>query len=92
MPRWASRITLELVDVRVERVQEITEEDAIAERSQPALLGYAGVSVDYMTDVMSYRDGFADLWDSVYGAGAWERNDWVWVLTFRRLEAKKVAA
>lgn len=82
MPRWASRITLEIVSVRVERVQSITEEDAIAE----------GVDAVSMADVprqatMSRRGDFAQLWDHLYAktAHAWALNPWVWVVEFRRV-------
>jgi hypothetical protein len=93
MPREASRVTLELTQVRVERVQDIGEEDAEAEGVSPMLLGYAGCSADYMTDIVSYREGFADLWGSIYGPDAWARNDWCWCLSFRRVtEEQKSAA
>lgn len=65
MPKWAARIWLRVLDVRVERIQDITEEDAIAE----------GVAS---------RDEFIALWESIHGAGSWERNDWVWVYAFVR--------
>lgn len=73
MPRWASRITLEITDVRVQRVQDISEEDALAEgcRSQ-----------------IKHSAAFADLWDSINesrGFG-WNANPYVWALTFRRVE------
>ena len=76
MPRWASRITLEITDIRVERVQEITEEEAISEGFFPD----DGVSEVYC---------FSEAWDSLYakkGLGV-DDNPWVWVLTFRRVES-----
>lgn len=80
MPRWASRITLELTDVRVERVQEISEEDALAE----------GCFDEKEHDGSLPSEVFRDLWDSInakrgYG---WEVNPWCWVLTFRRVETQ----
>ena len=75
MPRWASRITLEITEIRVERVQEITEEEAISEGFFPD----DGVSEVYC---------FSEAWDSLYakkGLG-WYANPWVWVITFRRVE------
>lgn len=79
MPRWASRITLEVVSVRAERVQEISEEDAKAE----GILPYpdVGVGVNYL---LPYRN----LWESInarrgYG---WSINPWVWVIEFKRIK------
>lgn len=77
MPRWASRITLEITDVRVQRVQEITEEDAIAEGSQ-----CSGVPAS-----LTNRGAFAKLWDKInakrgYG---WDANPWVWAISFKRV-------
>ena len=75
MPKAHSRITLELTDVRVQRVQEISEEDAKAE------------GVWRETFKPSYKVAFAVLWDSINakrGFG-WVENVWVWALTFRRL-------
>ena len=74
MPRWASRITLEITEIRVERVQEITEEEAISEGFFPD----DGVSEVYC---------FSEAWDSLYakkGLG-WNANPWVWVIGFRRV-------
>ena len=89
MPRWASRITLEITDVRVERVQDISEVDAIAEGvnggctvcGEEAPCGCATPSPDHC-------DGFAWEWmdrDGEYAHGdiSWYRNEWVWVLTFK---------
>lgn len=75
MPRWASRITLEIVSVRVERVQDISEVDCAAE----------GVG-DEWTDIgpdAGLRDAFRDLWDYTNGKGAWDRNDWCWCIEFK---------
>lgn len=79
MPRWASRITLEVTEVRVERLQAISEADAKAE----------GVSMPDGTptppDFWSYAQEYGHLWDRINGAGAWTANPWVWVVEFRRL-------
>ncbi len=70
MPRWASRITLEITEIRVERLQEITEEDAVAE----------GVPSD--PTIAIYE--FSRLWDSLNGKKyPWASNPWVWVISFR---------
>jgi len=71
MPRAASRILLEITDVRVQRLQEISEEDARAEGCEP--FAYP-------------RDRFQGLWDTIHGPGSWHANPWVWAITFRRLE------
>ena len=95
MPRWASRITLEIVSVRVERVQEISEADAQAEGSErPELSSHVLPGCPPPFNVVhpltgSLRDGFSLLWDSInakrgYG---WEANPFVWVIEFKKLEA-----
>ena len=91
MPRWASRITLEIVSVRVERLQDISEEDAIAEgvycesEDEISFNGpwyiNAGDSQGYATAKSCYEA----LWDSINGEGSWEKNPWVWVIEFRRI-------
>ena len=80
MPRWASRLSLEVLDVRPERLQEITEEEAVME----------GIREVTMADVprqaaMSERQDFARFWDKIDGPGSWEANPWVWRYEFRRV-------
>jgi len=89
MPRWASRITLEIVSIRVERLQEISEEDAKAEGTERGVWSQsAGLFMEPCDDSddkhASYRDGFGFLWSSIYGN--WDANPWVWVVEFRRVE------
>ncbi len=83
MPRWASRITLEVEAVRVERLQDITEEDAVAEGFVSQWDEDADSSYEHGP---SARELFAALWDSLnakrnYG---WVTNPFVWVITFKR--------
>lgn len=80
MPRWASRITLEITDVRVERLQDISEEDAKAEGTEPFRL-----PVHPARESLRHVDGYSQLWDSINGEGSWDLNPWVWALTFRRV-------
>jgi hypothetical protein len=78
MPRWASRITLEVTGVRVERLQAISEADAVAEGVRNSL---------YLQGGRFARENYAHLWWVINGDGAWELNPWVWVVEFRRVEA-----
>lgn len=83
MPRWASRITLEIVSVRVERVLNISEADARAEGVEPEIDGW-----NLKGEVYAYWKGFAILWDSINkkrGFG-WEKNPWVWIIEFKRIQ------
>lgn len=89
MPRWASRITLEITDVRVERLQDISAKDARAEGCEkpdlpPEVRGVAG---DFVADE---RTSFAVLWNQVNGPGSWGANPWVWVVEFKRVDQKGV--
>lgn len=75
MPKIASRILLKIVSVRVERLQDISDADAMAEGVNPAKC------------VHDYYDGYAKLWAEINGAGSWEANPWVWVVEFKRVTA-----
>lgn len=80
MPRWASRITLGITSVRVERLQEISEADAVAEgiSKSPRTDRYIPGNCDYA--VWAYRE----LWDSINGKShSWDSNPWVWVIEFK---------
>ena len=80
MPRWASRITLEIKDIRVERLQGISEEDAKAEGCvSTAIENKAGD--DYSGAYAS--ENFAELWQSINGPDSWDANPWVWVVEFK---------
>ncbi|HDU5644732.1 TPA: morphogenetic protein [Klebsiella pneumoniae subsp. pneumoniae] len=76
MPRWASRILLEITDVRVERLKSISDGDAIRE----------GCSTADMKSGDCVADVFARLWASIYGSDSWNANPWVWVIEFKRVE------
>ena len=88
MPRAASRILLEITNVRVERLNAISEEDARAEGiidggclncGEPEPCGCANPEPDA-------TDAFAYLWQSIYGQDNWNANPWVWVIEFKRVE------
>lgn len=86
MPRWASRILLEITDVRVEQLNAISQEDAQAEGME--LTGWRPTYSDPDSggEVMTPYDNFAELWSSIYGEGSWKDNPWVWVIEFKRVE------
>lgn len=94
MPRWASRLTLEIVSVRVERLQDISEADAIAEggvytdtgknRWGQQANGWShrgNTTAD--TCLLTAKFSFWNLWDSINGSGSWDANPWVWVVEFK---------
>ncbi len=80
MPRWASRITLEVTAVRLEQLQEISDEDAQDEGASP---------IDEETGTIPYskpyRKGFRQLWMMIHGGLAWESNPEVVVISFKRI-------
>ena len=88
MPRWACRITLEVVRVRVERLQAISEDDAIAEgfKAIPGcqLRTFKEADAGIPMRKHTARDSFAGLWDDLNGEGAWDANPWVVVIEFVR--------
>ena len=87
MPRWASRILLEVTDVRLERLQSISEADAKAEGVNPRLLVPNGAYSypDREPHQYTYINPFFDLWDRIHGPGSWNANPWVWVVAFERV-------
>lgn len=74
MPRTASRIMLEITDVRVERLRSMSQDDARAE------------GVIAASGPMEAGLAFRELWDSIYGEESWKANPWVWVIEFKRVE------
>ena len=104
MPRWASRLTLEVTGVRVERLQEISEADCFAEGLQCmeqrdedgrrtgrlcALNEWLGTDPSAWDEP---RNAFRDLWSSLNGTSSWDANPWLWVVSFRRIEQEARAA
>jgi hypothetical protein len=94
MPRWASRLTLEITDVRVQRLQEISFDDCLAEGVVGSefwpLKGEFDMSqapedpeaaIDYGWEQYT-RTVYRDLWESINGKGSWDANPWVWAITF----------
>ena len=82
MPRWASRITLEVTGVRVERLQDISEADCQAE----GIESYALNGAESVTGGLNLPAGYYRyLWESINGPGSWDANPLVWVVEFRRL-------
>lgn len=88
MPRWASRITLEITDVRVERVKEISGQDAISEGIEPFSRDGITTFRDYLTGETGHAayQSFQTLWQSINGLDSWDANPWVWVVEFQKLE------
>lgn len=92
MPRWASRITLEITAVRVERLQDISEADALAEGVWQ-IPGYEEIGESWFTwengtAYSTAQGAFESLWDSIYGEteSRWAANPWVWVVEFERVK------
>jgi hypothetical protein len=88
MPRAASRITLEIAGVRVERLQAISHDDARAEGLSfvgdgGSRFGIPGMASTWNNDP---RDSYRALWESINGPGSWDANPWVWVVEFKRVQ------
>ncbi len=73
MPRWASRITLEIFSVRAERVQDISDTDCARE----------GITAAHCTFAGGWKEAYSDLWETINGPNAWRANPWVWVVEFK---------
>jgi len=76
MPKWASRITLEITNIRVERLQDVSESDANAESDITPEIAYA------QNGVRAGALNYGALWEEINGEGSWDKNPWVWVLEF----------
>jgi hypothetical protein len=83
MPRWACRVVLEITGVRVERLQDISNEDARAEGVLPKYADDCVALGHPYNAIHLYRE----LWGHINGAGSWDANPWVWVVEFKRAEA-----
>lgn len=87
MPRWACRITLEITAVHVERLQDISEADAVAEGISEFIGGW-WCKYDDAKQIAGNtpQDGYRHLWERINGPGSWATNPWVWTVEFSRIE------
>ena len=89
MPRWASRITLEITGVRVEKLQGISEADCIAEGCTKNHNDYywgGPHKAGGLKQMATAKQAYQDLWESINGPENWDANPWVWVVEFKRVE------
>jgi len=98
MPRWACRLVLEIVDVRVERLQDITEEDVrpeglscwatewVDDKGGDVIKHWGTAAMENRSDTA--RDAFGKVWSSIYGAESWAANPYVWAISFKRVGAE----
>lgn len=90
MPRFASRINLQITGVRVERLNDISEADAIAEGIKGEYFPSIGTGTMFYKDYLNGKFGlipsasYRTLWESINGVGSWELNPWVWVIEFKK--------
>lgn len=101
MPRALSRLTLEVVSVRVERLQDISEGDAVTEGVERHLDGWYPYGIRTILTTLvggvevpaqfcrTARDSYRMLWESINGAGSWNANPYVWVIEFKRIDAQE---
>lgn len=87
MPRWASRITLEITNLRVERVQDISCDDANAEGVQAWVESFANREIYHENgNLKGYPvTAYKRLWEQINGAGSWDANPWVWIIGVKRI-------
>ena len=92
MPRWVSRLTLEITEIRIERLQEISNEDAECEGVKADLTvgefpGWQSTAPAGMRRVIdtNFYGPYRDLWEKINGPRSWEENPFVWVVTFKPL-------
>ena len=94
MPKVAARLWLKITDIQVERLQDITEEDAISEGVQSTIHGgwvdYSGSQQD-TGGFANAKSSFCTLWTSINGPDAWKANPWVWVVSFKRFTPTAIA-
>lgn len=84
MPRWASRITLEITGVRLERLQDISEADSISEGIVRQGSGWRHYSSANAGECMRFpKNSYRSLWESINGPDSWDSNPWVWVVEFK---------
>ncbi|VTN64641.1 morphogenetic protein [Klebsiella pneumoniae] len=87
MPRWASRILLEITNVRVERLNSIHDVDAMREGIQNlTTCSHSDFGIPGVVNAQHPVRAFQLLWESIYGADSWRANPWVWVIEFKRVE------
>jgi len=77
MPKWACRIFLKVKSINLERLQDISEEDAIAE---------GAIQYESDTDWLTAKYGFQIIWETINGSDSWNKNPFVWVIEFERIE------
>ncbi|WP_028730761.1 hypothetical protein [Pandoraea sp. E26] len=90
MPRWMCRLVLEITGVRVERLQSISDADAIAEGVKPTSDGAFHIEEDRYR-APNPAECYVRLWESISGPGSWDANPWVWVIEFTRVDGAKGA-
>jgi len=91
MPRWASRITLEITSVKAERLQDISQQDVLAEgiieaTKDEKLIKYGLREWPWMDWHLDHQSAFKQLWQSIHGPDSWATNPWLWVIEFKRVE------
>lgn len=94
LPRWYSRVTLEILDLYVERLHDITEESAVAEGVSKAWQDANGIfwhehekTAKVVGGHGDYKTGFQAVWTKLNGGHSWKRNPWVWVIKFKKIDA-----